>query len=111
MEKSGIRVNRKNVEIADIVFGISALTICSGAREDFFDRREALPVVAGRSQAGQRGLVLAGAVADVTLPAEAGMVLCEGGHDAVARHLGDDRGGGDRGAPPISSIAFTSEAD
>jgi hypothetical protein len=45
MEKSGIRVNRKNHQFADIVFGISALAICSGACEDFFDRREAFPVV------------------------------------------------------------------
>jgi len=42
-------------------------------------------------------------VADIALPAIAGIAPSQLAHDLVARHLGDDRGGGDRQAPPVAA--------
>jgi len=57
-------------------------------------RRDAEPL--------QRDPVLLRPVSRVVIPAVAGMGERELGHQPVARHLGHDRGGGDREAPAVA---------
>ena len=58
----------------------------------------------GRPEAGERGEMLRHAVAHVALEAVARMGGAEPDHQPVARHLGDDRGGGDRQHQRIAAI-------
>ena len=67
----------------------------------------AAPVERRRAQLAQRALMLERRIADIAFPAIAGPFARMLGHDPVACHLGDDRGGGDRPAlasPPTIAI-------
>src|SRR5918995_5806350 len=59
------------------------------------DRREAAAMVRRGPEPVERGQVVWASVADVGLPAVAGEGGRQPAHVTVARHLGDDRGGGD----------------
>jgi len=52
---------------------------------------------------GECRLMLGRAVADIGRPAIALIALGQAPHEAVARHLGDDRGGGDREREPVAA--------
>ena len=66
-------------------------------------RREAAPVVRRQAEAAERRAVLGRAVAGVALPAVAGIAGGEAAHEAVARDLGHDRGGADRGDERVAA--------
>src|SRR6185437_8759519 len=74
------------------------LTGALEAEGQLADRGEAAAVEGGRAEFGERALMLGRGIALVRLPAIAGVRSGMLDHDPVARHLGDDRGGGDRAA-------------
>ena len=57
----------------------------------------------GRPEPRERREMLGHAVAHVALEAVAGMGQAQPPHQPVARHLGDDRGGGDRGDDGVAA--------
>jgi len=59
-------------------------------------------MMAGDTKAADRLTMGLGRISDVGLPTVAGVAGCEPAHDPVARHLGDDRSGGDREAERIA---------
>src|SRR5579883_1882790 len=61
--------------------------------ESELDRREGAAVMGRRAEGAERRLMLGRAVADIGRPAIAAIAFGQTMHDAVARHLGDDRGG------------------
>ena len=56
-----------------------------------------------RPESVERGEMLGDAVAHMALEAVAGMRGAEADHQAVAGHLGDDRGGRDRGDKAVAA--------
>ena len=66
-------------------------------------RRERAAVVYCRAEPVERGKVFRHAVAHVPLEPIAGMRRAETRHQTIARHLGDDRGGGDRSHQAVAA--------
>ena len=58
--------------------------------------RKTAPVVGCRAENGEGKTMMGGGVAAIGFPAKAPVIGGQPGHQAVAGHLGDDRGGGNR---------------